>query len=115
MGYRGKVAEQGRARELRADAWTLKEIAAELGVAVGARRRPRSEAAPVVERSGPSWGRQRPPAPKGRRDRRARGRRPTPDRHADCWFRDRRVPPAGEAVPPRPARSRSGDRVLVGA
>ncbi len=33
MGYRGKVVEQERARELRAQAWTLKEIAAELGVA----------------------------------------------------------------------------------
>jgi transcriptional regulator with XRE-family HTH domain len=33
MGYRGKVVEQERARELRAGAWTLKEIAAELGVA----------------------------------------------------------------------------------
>ena len=33
MGYRGKVAEQERARELRALAWTLSDIAAELGVA----------------------------------------------------------------------------------
>ena len=33
MGYRGKVAEQARARELRMLAWTLDEIAAELGVA----------------------------------------------------------------------------------
>lgn len=32
MGYRGKVGEQQRARELRAQAWTLGEIAAELGV-----------------------------------------------------------------------------------
>lgn len=32
MGYRGKTAEQARARELRAEAWTLNEIAAELGV-----------------------------------------------------------------------------------
>jgi hypothetical protein len=32
MGYRGKVAEQERARELRAQAWTLNEIVAELGV-----------------------------------------------------------------------------------
>lgn len=32
MGYRAKLAEQARARELRADAWTLNEIAAELGV-----------------------------------------------------------------------------------
>jgi transcriptional regulator with XRE-family HTH domain len=32
MGYRGKVGEQQRARELRAQAWTLAEIAAELGV-----------------------------------------------------------------------------------
>jgi transcriptional regulator with XRE-family HTH domain len=32
MGYRGKVVEQNRARDLRADAWTLQEIAAELGV-----------------------------------------------------------------------------------
>jgi predicted transcriptional regulator len=32
MGYRGKVAEQERARELRAEAWTLVEIANELGV-----------------------------------------------------------------------------------
>lgn len=33
MGYRGKLDAQMRARELRADAWTLEEIAAELGVA----------------------------------------------------------------------------------
>ena len=33
MGYGGKVAEQERARELRARSWTLAEIAAELGVA----------------------------------------------------------------------------------
>jgi hypothetical protein len=32
MGYGGKVVEQRRARELRAEAWTLAEIAAELGV-----------------------------------------------------------------------------------
>jgi transcriptional regulator with XRE-family HTH domain len=32
MGYRGKVDEQNRARDLRAQAWTLKEIADELGV-----------------------------------------------------------------------------------
>ena len=35
MGYRGKGAERERARELRAEAWTLKEIAAELGVGKG--------------------------------------------------------------------------------
>jgi hypothetical protein len=33
MGYRGLVAEQARARDLRAEAWTLLEIANELGVA----------------------------------------------------------------------------------
>lgn len=33
MGYRGKVVEQERARDLRAEAWTLQEIATELGVA----------------------------------------------------------------------------------
>lgn len=32
MGYRGKVVLQQEARRLRADAWTLAEIAAELGV-----------------------------------------------------------------------------------
>ncbi|HYZ98076.1 MAG TPA: hypothetical protein VE575_04950 [Acidimicrobiales bacterium] len=32
MGYRGKLAEQERARALRAQAWTLNEIVAELGV-----------------------------------------------------------------------------------
>jgi hypothetical protein len=32
MGYRGKVAERQRARELRARSWTLQEIADELGV-----------------------------------------------------------------------------------
>jgi transcriptional regulator with XRE-family HTH domain len=32
VGYRGKLAEQERARALRAQAWTLNEIAAELGV-----------------------------------------------------------------------------------
>ena len=35
MGYRGKVAEQARARELRAQSWTLVEIADELGVSKG--------------------------------------------------------------------------------
>ncbi|MGI9603838.1 MAG: hypothetical protein ACR2QE_18280 [Acidimicrobiales bacterium] len=33
MGYRGKTDEQGRARELRAEAWTLQDIADELHVA----------------------------------------------------------------------------------
>ena len=33
MGYRGKLEERRRARELRAEAWTLQEIADELGVA----------------------------------------------------------------------------------
>ncbi|MGZ4705746.1 MAG: hypothetical protein ACXWCM_12830 [Acidimicrobiales bacterium] len=33
MGYRGLVAEQNRARDLRAESWTLQEIATELGVA----------------------------------------------------------------------------------
>jgi transcriptional regulator with XRE-family HTH domain len=33
MGYRGKLEERERARELRAQAWTLQEIADELGVA----------------------------------------------------------------------------------
>ena len=33
MGYRGKVAERERARELRADNWLLADIATELGVA----------------------------------------------------------------------------------
>lgn len=32
MGYRGKLAERARARELRAESWTLLEIAGELGV-----------------------------------------------------------------------------------
>jgi transcriptional regulator with XRE-family HTH domain len=32
MGYGGKVAEQQRARELRAQSWTLEDIATELGV-----------------------------------------------------------------------------------
>ena len=32
MGYRGKLEEQARARQLRSLAWTLDEIAAELGV-----------------------------------------------------------------------------------
>ena len=32
MGYGGKVREQQRARELRAEAWTLQDIAIELGV-----------------------------------------------------------------------------------
>jgi len=35
MGNRGKVVERARARELRAEAWTLQAIAAELGVAKG--------------------------------------------------------------------------------
>jgi hypothetical protein len=33
MGYRGRVEDRAQARALRADAWTLAEIAAELGVA----------------------------------------------------------------------------------
>jgi hypothetical protein len=33
VGYGGKVTEQQRARELRAQSWTLQDIAAELGVA----------------------------------------------------------------------------------
>lgn len=33
MGYRGKLEEQAAARRLRAEAWTLQEIADELGVA----------------------------------------------------------------------------------
>ena len=33
MGYRGLVAEQHRARDLRAESWTLQQIADELGVA----------------------------------------------------------------------------------
>ncbi len=32
MGYRGKLEERARARELRAQAWTMPEIAEELGV-----------------------------------------------------------------------------------
>ena len=33
VGYRGKVAERARARELRASGWTMPDIASELGVA----------------------------------------------------------------------------------
>src|SRR5579872_4757757 len=33
MGYRGKIQDQVRARELRAQGWTMPDIAAELGVA----------------------------------------------------------------------------------
>ena len=33
MGYRGKIIEQQRARQLRAGSWTLADIASELGVA----------------------------------------------------------------------------------
>ena len=33
MGYRGKLWEKQRARELRAESWTLQDIATELGVA----------------------------------------------------------------------------------
>lgn len=33
MGYRGKLEEQARARQLRSEGWTMPEIAAELGVA----------------------------------------------------------------------------------
>src|SRR4051794_11825132 len=32
MGYRGKIEQQNRARDLRALGWTYKEICAELGV-----------------------------------------------------------------------------------
>jgi hypothetical protein len=35
MGYRGKVVEQARARELRALGWTMPDIAVELGVSRG--------------------------------------------------------------------------------
>lgn len=35
VGYRGKTTEQARARELRAEGWTMKEIAAELAVSRG--------------------------------------------------------------------------------
>jgi len=35
MGYAGKVAERGRARALRSEAWTIAAIAAELGVSKG--------------------------------------------------------------------------------
>ena len=35
MGHRGKTTEQARARDLRAEGWTIKEIAAELGVSQG--------------------------------------------------------------------------------
>ncbi|HSP29653.1 MAG TPA: hypothetical protein VLN74_13960 [Ilumatobacteraceae bacterium] len=35
MGYAGKYVERERARELRAQSWTLQEIATELGVAKG--------------------------------------------------------------------------------
>ena len=35
MGYRGKTVEQARARELRAQGWTIKEIAGELRVSQG--------------------------------------------------------------------------------
>ena len=35
MGYGGKFVERERARELRAQSWTLQEIADELGVAKG--------------------------------------------------------------------------------
>ena len=35
MGNRGKVVERKRARELRAEAWTLKEIAEEVGASKG--------------------------------------------------------------------------------
>lgn len=35
MGYRGKVAERERARQLRAQGWTMPDIAAELGVSRG--------------------------------------------------------------------------------
>jgi transcriptional regulator with XRE-family HTH domain len=33
VGFRGKIDEQNRARDLRAEGWTMPEIAAELGVA----------------------------------------------------------------------------------
>jgi hypothetical protein len=32
VGYRGKLAERERARDVRAQAWTINEIVAELGV-----------------------------------------------------------------------------------
>jgi hypothetical protein len=35
VGYRGKVEERQKARELRAQSWTLQEIASELGVSKG--------------------------------------------------------------------------------
>ena len=38
MGYRGKAVEQGRARDLRAQGWTLSEICEEVGVARSSHR-----------------------------------------------------------------------------
>ena len=35
MGYRGKVVERQKARTLRAEAWTLQEIADEVGASRG--------------------------------------------------------------------------------
>ena len=51
MGYGGKFVERERARELRAQSWTLQEIADELGVAKGSVIRP----GVFRELYGPDW------------------------------------------------------------
>ena len=66
MGYRGKVEERARARELRSQGWTMPDIAAELG----------------VSRSSVSlWTRDVPFSadPERTRERRARGRQRAPN------------------------------------
>jgi hypothetical protein len=65
VGYRGKTEEQEQARELRARAWTLQEIATELGVAKSSVSR---------------WVRGVPFDPAGRRSA-VTGRRPRGDDH----------------------------------
>ena len=83
MGYGGKYVERARARELRPQAWTLQEIATELGVAkgigvgVGERRRLHPEA----EEPWPPAGPNPPDAPEeGSRDRARVGD------EADAWL-----------------------------
>ena len=78
MGYRGLVAEQNRARDLRAESWTLQAIADELGVAKSSvslwvRDVEFVPRAPV-DRPPPRA--QRAPTPQAGRDRRAPGRGP---------------------------------------
>lgn len=90
MGYRGKLAEQERARELRAEAWTLQEICDELGVAKSSVSLWVRDVTftPKPRRNANYGGRDRPPN-KLQRRRRTRSRRR--GRRADASSRSCRI------------------------